>query len=1207
MNCPECHIENPEAANFCYECGHTLPLTTKATSPVISFDEKLAKIQRYLPRGITDKILNQKEKLEGERRQVTVMFCDMEGFTPLVDMLGSEEAYQIMDQVYEILIHSVHDFEGTVNEMTGDGIMALFGAPIALEDAPQRALWSALSIHREIVRLNRPKKAIEPIKMRIGIHTGPVVVGTLGNDLRVEFKAVGNTVNLASRMEKLAEAGSTYVTEETFKQTKELFRFETVGKKSVKGKKESILVYKVLSAKKDVYRPRLGSERRIYSKMVGRDKELDRLELQVMKVINGAGSVVNIIGEAGIGKSRLVAELKKNQVIRRTRLIEGRAISIGRNLNFHPIIDVLKQWARIREDDGEAMALGKLESAVRSLYPEEFADVLPFVATLMGMKLSGKNAERVRGIEGEALEKLILKNLRELIIKATQQTPLVLVFEDLHWADTSSIELMKSIFRLAETHRILFINVFRPGHKETSERVVETVKERLRVYYVEIVLRPLDESKSETLITNMLNIGEIHHALIGEITRRTGGNPFFMEEVVRSLIDQRAIILKNRTFQVTKKLGAVAIPNTVNDVLMARIDRLEDESHKLIKIASVIGRNFFYRILSEVAVTVEDMEGKLSYLKQAEFIRERKRMGEVEFLFKHALTQEAAYESILPRKRKELHLKVANSIEKVFSQRLHEFYGMLAYHYSKAEDLEKTEEYLIKAGEEALKSSASNEALHYYQEALSLYLKMHGEAADPAKIAMLEKNIALALHNRALYAESVEHFNKAINYYWGELPKHPISAAFKLLSGIADVLVGLYLPSLKFKRIPTQRDIEAVDLYFKKNRVLAIIDAKTYFIESFYFLKKVTSFNPTKLQYGIGYFAGASSLFSFSGISFGLSRKILDSTKEKINPEDEKQLVIYDLLETLHYYLEGNWKEIRDHDDDMVKKILSKGDLYFAPQHLLWHGYPKLFQGEFNIAKLIVNKLNEIGEVYENDFSLLLKSKLNTDLLTECRNFHDAMIELEQAIDFTEKTGFGISLLELYSRRAMIQMLMGDIAEAEKSLQQADKVRTQVHAAPVMLSTFYLSQLEYLLYRLEESKSTISKSDSIEYREKAFKSGRMLLKISRKAAQHRTESYKLFGVYYWLIEEQKKALKWWNRSIKEAEYLGARLGLSRTYFEVGKRLLEARSKYKKVNGIEAEEYLERAKVLFEEMELQWDLNELSRIDRGYEFGYLKSA
>ena len=219
MKCPKCQFENPEGAKFCNECGHNLIPTSKATPETLTFDEKLEKIQRYLPKELTARILSQKNKIEGERKQVTVMFCDMEGFMSLVEKLSPEEAYSIMDKIYEILIHKVRDYEGTVNEMTGDGIMALFGAPIALEDAPQRALRSALSIHREISKFNDQRKVIKPIKMRIGVHIGPVVVGTLGNDLRVEFKAVGDTVNLASRMEDMAEPGTTYVTEETLNLT----------------------------------------------------------------------------------------------------------------------------------------------------------------------------------------------------------------------------------------------------------------------------------------------------------------------------------------------------------------------------------------------------------------------------------------------------------------------------------------------------------------------------------------------------------------------------------------------------------------------------------------------------------------------------------------------------------------------------------------------------------------------------------------------------------------------------------------------------------------------------------------------------------------------------------------------------------------------------------------------------------------------------
>jgi class 3 adenylate cyclase len=507
--CPSCGAVIPIGKKFCGDCGHNLAASSAVVAKAPSFDEKLVGIQHYLPDGLRKKILAQRDKIEGERRQLTVMFCDMEGYTSLTERLGPEETYTLMDKVYEILIHKVHDYEGTVNELTGDGIIALFGAPIALEDAPQRAIRSALAIHREIDKFSdqlKSEKTIPAIRMRIGIHTGLVVVGTLGNDLRVEFKAVGDTVNLASRMEGLADPGTTYVTEDTFKLTEGFFHFAALGKKRVKGKEEPIPVYQVLSAKDAVSRPRLGSERIIYSEMVGRDTELNKLELQVMKAINGEGSVVNIIGEAGIGKSRLVAELKRQEVMKKIAILEGRAISIGRNLSFHPITDFLKQWMGIRQDDDQMAAFYKLQNALRTLLPEKVDEVLPFVATLMGVTLSGKYAERVKGLEGEALEKLILKSLRDLLIRAAERTPLMIVVEDLHWADTSSIELMESLFRLTETHRILFVNLFRPGFLETGERILKTLKERLPVYHVEIVLEPLDMRMSETLISNMLSI-----------------------------------------------------------------------------------------------------------------------------------------------------------------------------------------------------------------------------------------------------------------------------------------------------------------------------------------------------------------------------------------------------------------------------------------------------------------------------------------------------------------------------------------------------------------------------------------------------------------------------------------------------------------------------------------------------------------------------
>jgi tetratricopeptide (TPR) repeat protein len=935
-----------------------------------------------------------------------------------------------------------------------------------------------------------------------------------------------------------------------------------------------------------------------YSEMVGRDNELNRLGLQVVKLIEGEGSIVNIFGEAGIGKSRLVAELMKYDLMNRFTLLEGRAISLGRNLSFHPIIHLLRQWARIREDDGEATALGKLEMAVKRVDPDEAAEVFPFVATLMGMKLPSTYAERVNGIEGEPLEKLILKNMRELLKKVTELKPLVLIIEDLHWADTSSIQLLESLHRLVETHSILFVNIFRPGHSETADRLAETAIKRFSSKCVEIVLQPLNERMTETLVANMLKITGPHQAIIRQIVQRAGGNPFFIEEVVRSLIDERAVVVRDGKFQVTEKIDTVSIPNTINDVLMARIDRLDEKTRELVMIASIIGRNFFLKVLSAVATDVEDIEGKLDHLKQIQLIRERKRMDEIEYLFNHALAQEAVYESILPLKRKEQHLHVAQGIENVFAHRLQEFYGMLAYHFSRAKYVEKAEEYLIKAGEEALRSSASNEALHYYQEALDLYLKQYGNSADPEKIAMLKKNIALALFNRGQYDEAAEYFDKALYYYWGAAPRYRLSAAFKFLSSFFHLFICIYFPSLKFTKLLTPRDDQAIDLFFKKLKALAIINPTKFFIESFHFYKTISNFDLSKFELGFGLFAPASTLFSFSGISFRLSTKILDLVSDRIDKDNIKAYTIYDFSETIHNYLEGNWKTLKAYDEDLVNKNLSIGEVYLSSQHLYWHGYPLIYQGSLKTAEMMVDKLRSIAEIYDNDFSRLLKYKLDTDLLIERRKLHEAITAVEEAIVFAQKGSYDVSLIDMYSCKAWIHILLGNIEQAKKALQHAKNVKTTVRAAPIQLSNFCRSQLEYDLYRLKESMESGNKEMSSEYKKRTFKSCKSFLRISRKAAQHRIESYKLMGLYYSIIKRPKRALTWWLSAIREGERLGARLELSRTYFAVGQYLQRWGSKYPVLDGKQPQEYLERAKALFHEMDLHHDLAEVdSSADR----------
>ena len=481
MKCSKCGAENRTAANFCIECGNKLILTctrcehfnlpgskfcekcgfnlVEEAGPVsreLSYDEKLRNIQKYLPEGLREKILSQKDRIEGERKQVTVVFADMEGFTGLLDQLGIEEAYSVMDKVYEILIHKVHDFEGVVNEMTGDGIMALFGAPVALEDAPQKAIRTAYSIHKEMAkfseRMQRKLGRSISIKMRIGIHTGPVVVGTLGNDFRLEFKAVGDTVNLASRMEGLAKAGTTYVSEETFKLTEGFFRFEALGEKKIKGKKEPVKIYRFIAPGTRRTRFDVSAERGL-TPFVGRDQDLDLLLDGYERARAGNGQAFSIVAEAGGGKSRLLYEFRKAVSNENANFLEGKCLSYSRNIAYQPVIDILQSIFNIAENDDEGEIKAKAAMALEILEIDA-ASALPYLLELLSVKESGIDAIPM---STEARKDRTLEALKQVVLRYAAQRPLILAIEDLHWIDQSSEGFLENLLQYVGSEKILLI------------------------------------------------------------------------------------------------------------------------------------------------------------------------------------------------------------------------------------------------------------------------------------------------------------------------------------------------------------------------------------------------------------------------------------------------------------------------------------------------------------------------------------------------------------------------------------------------------------------------------------------------------------------------------------------------------------------------------------------------------------------------------
>jgi class 3 adenylate cyclase/tetratricopeptide (TPR) repeat protein len=745
MKCPKCQTENPEENSFCRECGAKLLLACPQCGaeaipgdkfcgkcgqslalppgqlPIEpSLDEKIAKIQKYLPKGLTEKILAQRDRIEGERKQVTVMFCDMEGFTALTEKLGPEEAYGIMDRIYEILIHKVHDYEGTVNEMTGDGIMALFGAPIALEDAPQRAIRSALSIHREMVKfsdkMKQEKEGMPLLKMRVGIHTGPVVVGTLGNDLRVEFKAVGDTVNLASRVEGLAEPGTTFITEDSFKLTEGFFRFEALGERIIKGKEEPVKLYRVIAPSTRRTRFDVSAERGL-TPFVGRERELELLLDGFERCKGGRGQAFSIVSEAGIGKSRLLYEFRKAVANENVTFLEGRCLSYSRGVSYHPVIDVLKQNFDIREGDGDSEIREKVKRGLKILGADE-ASILPYILELFSVKESG--IDKIP-LSPEARKDRIMEALRRIVLKGSEIRPLILAYEDLHWSDKSSEEALKELLDSISGARVFLIFTYRPEFVHTWGG---------RSYHSQLNLNRLSNRETLIMVSHLLGTEEFDKDIEQLVLEKTEGVPFFIEELISSLRDQRIIEKKDNKYHLAKDIREVIIPSTIQDVIMARMDSLPEGAKGLLQTGSVAGREFSHDLIRKVTELLEEeLLSHLSVLRDSEFLYERGIYPQSNYVFKHALTQEVAYDSLLQKRRREIHQKIGKALEQVYADRPEELCEMLAYHSMQGEDWEPAYTYSREAGLKAYSHSAYEQSQTYFEDALNALKKLTREKA----------------------------------------------------------------------------------------------------------------------------------------------------------------------------------------------------------------------------------------------------------------------------------------------------------------------------------------------------------------------------------------------------------------------------------------------------------------------------------------------
>jgi class 3 adenylate cyclase/tetratricopeptide (TPR) repeat protein len=680
--------------------------------------------EAYTPKHLAEKILTSRSALEGERKQVTVLFVDVSGFTSLSERLDPEDVHGLMSRAFELMLAEVHRYEGTVNQFLGDGIMALFGAPIAHEDHAQRAVHAALGIRKALEGYQeelRGKRGIS-FQVRHGLNTGLVVVGSIGNDLRMDYTAVGDTTNVAARLQAAADPGRILISDAIHRLVGGYFYVRPLGEFTLKGKAEPVRAWEVLSAR--VARTRLEVEaERGLTPFVGRDRELRLLFECFEQAKAGHGQVAFIVGEPGIGKSRLLLEFRQ-RLGEEATWSEGRAMAFGHSMAFHPLIDLLRQNFRIEEGDVEATIVTKVERGVLRL-GEDLRPTLPYLRYLLSVD---PGAATVLTMDPQQRRGEVFDALRHLTLRAAEVRPQVVVYEDVHWMDQTTEAYLVFTADSIPTSRVLRILTYRTGYMHPFGE---------RSYHTRIVLNTLSTEHSIAMAQAMLATERLPEELQTLIARKAEGNPFFVEEVVKSLLEVGALRQAGEGYVLAKRLDEIVVPDTIQDVIMARIDRLKEAPKRTLQLASVIGREFTRRLLDQLAEIRARTEEVLRELKAIELIYEKSVFPELAYMFKHALTHEVAYNSLLVQRRKELHRLIGLAIEELYADRLAEQYEVLAYHFAKGEEWRKAIEYLLKAAEKAAKAFATREALGLYDQAL--------EAASHLG-QVVDANILMAIH-----------------------------------------------------------------------------------------------------------------------------------------------------------------------------------------------------------------------------------------------------------------------------------------------------------------------------------------------------------------------------------------------------------------------------------------------------------------------------
>ena len=680
----------------------------------------------------------------------------------MAEQLDPEEWAEIMNEAFGLLTVPVARYQGKVARLMGDAILAFFGAPIAHEDDPQRAVLAALDILEGIrpFRYQIEREYGLDFNVRVGINTGPVVVGDVGSELAGEYTAMGDAVNIAARMEQTAQPGTVQVAGNTYRLVEPLFDFEPLGGIAVKSKGEPVPAYRVLGRKAEPGRLR-GIEG-LSAPLIGRAEEFGRLQQVITEVRQGRGQIVCMIGEAGLGKSRLFEELRAQWLKEANgdwSWIETHGISYDTTRPYGQFQQHMRRLYGVDENEPLEIVDAWLAQNPERFPPELDARLSPLIDRAVELLLAVRSEPDGPQLEGEALKRETFETMLKVWHEVASHAPTVMAFDDLQWADPASVELLMHLFQLTEEVPVLFLCATRPERRSPAWQVKQRAETDYPHLYTEIAVTPLSSEDSDTLVGSLLSVADLPIQLRQVILEKTEGNPFFLEEVVRSLIDSGAVVPdENGTrWRAVGTVESIAIPDSLQALLVSRFDRLEEDARRTLQLASVIGRSFYYRVLERVSDSDIALDKQLSTLQRVGLIRETARLPDLEYAFRHELTREAAYNSILRRRRREFHKNVGEAIESLFPDRLEEQANRLAYHFYEGRDNQRSLKYYTMAGDSAARLYANTEAASHYTRAVEL---ARGDAAPNEQLIYLYKTLGRTLELCGRYDEALATYHE---------------------------------------------------------------------------------------------------------------------------------------------------------------------------------------------------------------------------------------------------------------------------------------------------------------------------------------------------------------------------------------------------------------------------------------------------------------